>query len=127
MVVEFDSNKSGENQRLRGLSFELVTEFDFQNALVVQDQRKDYGEKRWQAIGMLNNRLHVVVFTLRGLAIRVINGSCYLKKNLSQRRKDAKERPQNCVFAPLREVKSRKSSSFLVKVATRVNSFEKSK
>lgn len=73
MVVEFDSNKSGENQRLRGLSFELVTEFDFQNALVVQDQRKDYGEKRWQAIGMLNNRLHVVVFTLRGLAIRVIS------------------------------------------------------
>jgi len=41
---EWDPEKSAWNERERGFGFELVYAFDFENALVVADERKDYGE-----------------------------------------------------------------------------------
>lgn len=73
MGIEYDENKSQENQRLRGISFDLILNFDFEGARVVEDRRKEYGERRYQAIGLIAQRLHVVVFTLRGANIRVIS------------------------------------------------------
>jgi uncharacterized DUF497 family protein len=73
VVVEFDINKSEENRNLRGLPFDLVDQFEFDSALIIEDQRQNYGERRWLAIGLLKGRLHVVVFTLRGSAMRVIS------------------------------------------------------
>lgn len=32
----------------RGLSFELVEEFEWDSALVIEDVRRDYGERRFQ-------------------------------------------------------------------------------
>ena len=73
MGIEFDAAKNDWNIRERGLSFERVAEFDFQTAKVVQDTRKDYGEARFQALGVVADRVHVLVFTETETGIRVIS------------------------------------------------------
>ncbi len=73
MEIEFDSAKNDWNIRERGLPFERVAEFDFQTAKIVQDTRKDYGEARYQALGVVSGRVHVLVFTETRTGIRVIS------------------------------------------------------
>jgi len=41
--------------------------------MVVEDVRNDYQEVRFQAIGFIGDRLHVLVFTPRGKVTRVIS------------------------------------------------------
>jgi uncharacterized DUF497 family protein len=73
MKIEFDPAKSERNARDRGLSFESVEEFDFDGAWVVVDNREDYGEIRYRAIGPLKGEVVAVVFTMRGEVVRVIS------------------------------------------------------
>ena len=73
MRVHFDPNKNERNIRERGLSFEQAAEFDFSSALVFVDERKDYGETRYVALGMLSERLHVLCFTETDDGIRVVS------------------------------------------------------
>jgi uncharacterized protein len=73
MKIEFDTAKSKLNARERGLPFELAAEFDFETAIIVKDDRHDYGETRYRAIGRLNDDVVAVVFTMRGETIRVIS------------------------------------------------------
>ncbi|MGH2360909.1 MAG: BrnT family toxin, partial [bacterium] len=74
VAVEFDPAKSEANVRARGLPFSLVGDaFDWSSALVAEDRRRDYAERRFQAIGYLAARLHVVVFTPIATGIRVIS------------------------------------------------------
>ena len=74
MEVEYDPVKCTENIKKRGLSFELVRDFDLDTALVWQDLRYDYdGEVRFISIGYIGSRLHSLVFTPRGEVLRVIS------------------------------------------------------
>ena len=73
MRVHFDPNKNERNVRERGLSFEQAAEFDFSSALVFVDERQDYGETRYVALGMLSDRLHVLCFTETDDGIRVVS------------------------------------------------------
>lgn len=73
MRIEFDAGKNARNIASRGLSFELVAEFDWDSALAVDDRRRDYGERRVRAIGYLGARLHVVVFVPLDDGVRVIS------------------------------------------------------
>lgn len=73
MHIAFDANKNDTNIRDRGLSFELVTNFDFDSALVWQDMRKPYPEVRFTALGLLEGRVHSLVFTETAKGIRVIS------------------------------------------------------
>jgi uncharacterized DUF497 family protein len=73
MEIEFDPEKSAKNVELRGLSFDLVADFDFDSALVARDTREDYGEDRFIALGLIGDRLHVVAYTMRGDRLRVIS------------------------------------------------------
>jgi uncharacterized DUF497 family protein len=73
MEITFDPEKSHRNKLERGLSFERVEDFDFDTAIYVEDDRKDYGEKRIRSLGMLDGRLHALVFTMRGDTLRVIS------------------------------------------------------
>ena len=41
--------------------------------IVVQDRRRDYGEERYRLLGMIDGRVYVVVYTVRGSAIRIIS------------------------------------------------------
>lgn len=69
----FDPDKNDRNIRDRGLSFEQAAEFDLESALVLVDERKEFGETRYIALGMLADRLHVLCFTEAGDGIRVIS------------------------------------------------------
>ena len=62
MPISFDPRKNERNIAERGLSFALV-----------EDVRRDYGERRFQALGMITGRLHALVFTPRVGRVQVIS------------------------------------------------------
>jgi uncharacterized DUF497 family protein len=57
----------------RILSFERAHEFDFEAAIYVVDNRRDYGEIRFRALGYLDQRLHALVFVEISGGIRIIS------------------------------------------------------
>jgi uncharacterized DUF497 family protein len=69
----YDPAKSEKNMALRGLSFELVSEFEWETSLIAEDIRHNYAEKRYQALGFIGMKLYVLVFTLRAELIHVIS------------------------------------------------------
>ncbi len=71
--IEFDPHKSERNVQERGLSFERAGEFDWEDAVVIADVRRDYGEQRLVATGHLDGRLHVLCFLRIPDGIRVIS------------------------------------------------------
>lgn len=73
MEISFDPAKNALNISLRGLSFEQVTEFEFESAIYQLDNRQDYGEERIRALGFVSGRLHALVFVETALGIRVIS------------------------------------------------------
>lgn len=73
MRIDFDPAKSDRNRRDRGLSFDRAADFEFSTCLLAVDDRKDYGEIRYVALGSLDDRLHVLCFTETQEGIRVIS------------------------------------------------------
>jgi len=73
MRIEFDPIKSQKNADERQLPFALVNGFDWDTAIVVEDTRKAYPERRFEAVGPIGERLHVVVFAAIQGGIRVIS------------------------------------------------------
>ena len=63
MKIAFDPAKDDINRRKHGISLEVAIGFDWDTALEREDDRFDYGEIRFVAIGLIDNRLHVLVFT----------------------------------------------------------------
>lgn len=73
MKIEFDPNKSNKNLEERGLAFETVIDFEWESAIVQEDLRKMYSERRFIAAGNINERLHIICFTPIPEGIRVIS------------------------------------------------------
>ncbi len=73
MRISYDPAKNERNRRNRGLSFDAVAGFDFEGALYALDDRRDYGETRYIALGLLGDRLHVLCFAETVDGIRVIS------------------------------------------------------
>ena len=73
MPISFDPQKNERNIAQRGIPFEIVEDFEWDNALVVEDLRKVYGERRFQALGLIVGRLHALVFTHRAGLVHVIS------------------------------------------------------
>lgn len=73
MAISFDPAKSDRNRRERGLPFEAAALFDFETAIVRQDSRLDYGEPRYQALGLLGDMICLLVFTPTADGLRVIS------------------------------------------------------
>ncbi|ASM78142.1 hypothetical protein VITFI_CDS2364 [Vitreoscilla filiformis] len=73
MQVSFDSAKSDRNVAERRLPFNLVEQLDWQSAILEEDLRKDYGERRFRVLGFIGSRLHAVVFTPRAGKVHVIS------------------------------------------------------
>jgi hypothetical protein len=71
--TSFDPQKNERHIAQRGIPFEIVEDFEWDNALVVEDLRKDYGERRFQALGLIAGRLHALVFTPRAGLVHVIS------------------------------------------------------
>ena len=87
--ISYDPAKNQRNIRERGLSFDAAAEFDFEGALYAVDDRQDYDERRYVAMGLRGGRLHVLCFVETPDGIRVISFrkanarevSRYAKKN----------------------------------------------
>jgi uncharacterized DUF497 family protein len=88
--ITFDPRKNERNLRERGLSFEMVEEFDFDSAVYTVDTRKDYGEVRTRALGLIGDKLFALVFTTRGAALRVIS---LRRANRKERNRYEKTKP----------------------------------
>ncbi|MDF1778999.1 MAG: BrnT family toxin [Rhizobiaceae bacterium] len=69
----FDPAKSDANKNLRGFGFEIAQAFEFDSALIVEDDRADYGEIRYVGLGFVGERMHVIVFTMRDDLLRIIS------------------------------------------------------
>lgn len=72
MVYEWDETKRIANLAKHGVDFALADDFVWDSALIAPDQRFEYGEARFFAIGWIGERLHVLVFTPRAKSVRVI-------------------------------------------------------
>jgi len=70
---EYDVLKNLSNFAKHGLKLEQVIEFEWETALIRQDQRRNYPETRFQATGYISDRLYVLVFCERTDLIRVIS------------------------------------------------------
>ena len=70
---QFDAAKARANLAVHGIDFGTAAEFDWDSALVLEDSRRDYGEPRFIGIGLIGNRVHVMVFTPRGEMVRIIS------------------------------------------------------
>jgi uncharacterized DUF497 family protein len=55
------------------LPFDRATGFDWSSALILEDTRENYSEKRYQALGYIGEHLHMLVFTPRDGAVHVIS------------------------------------------------------
>ena len=73
MEIAYDPAKSEKNIRDRGLSFGMVEGFDWDTALFAEDTRKPYAERRFEAIGWIEERLYVVIFTPIANGVRIIS------------------------------------------------------
>lgn len=61
--IEFDPAKDDINRKKHALPLSAAINFDWDTALEREDDRFDYGEMRFVALGLIGNRLHVLVFT----------------------------------------------------------------
>jgi len=71
--VSYDPAKNARNIRERGLSFDSAAGFVFDTAMYAADERHEYGETRFVAVGMLADGLHVLCFTEEPDGIRIIS------------------------------------------------------
>jgi uncharacterized DUF497 family protein len=73
MDITYDSTKNESNTEKHGVSLAAAADFEWNEALVWTDERKNYGEDRLCAIGYIGNRLFYVVYVDRGEARRIIS------------------------------------------------------
>ena len=73
MQIEFDPDKDQINRRKHKLSLADAVLMDFPNAVSIPDTRHAYGEDRLRAYGMIQGRLHVLAYTMRGDIMRAIS------------------------------------------------------
>ena len=72
-MIEWDETKRAANFAKHGVNFPAAAEFEWDGALVVEDTRLDYGETRYQALGIIGQRLHMLVYTPIPDGFRVIS------------------------------------------------------
>lgn len=71
-MYEWDESKRRLNLLKHGVAFAGVEGFDWGTVLIRPDTRREYGEPRYVAFGVMNGRLHALIFTPRGGRIRII-------------------------------------------------------
>jgi uncharacterized DUF497 family protein len=69
------------------LPFERAVDLDWADAVILEDARNPYPERRFVAVGYLGNRLHVLCFTPAEEGIRIIS---FRKANQREARKHGK-------------------------------------
>jgi uncharacterized DUF497 family protein len=73
MKIDFDLGKRLLTLETRGLDMARAEEILNGRAITFQDARRDYGEERFITIGLLDDRMVVLVWTQRGDVQRIIS------------------------------------------------------
>lgn len=73
MEIVFDPAKDAANIANHGISLEMAEELLRGFTIEFEDKRFDYGETRIVALGKINNRVFVCVYTMRGEICRPIS------------------------------------------------------
>ena len=73
MNYEWDEAKAVANLVRHKVDFNSATEFKWETAVETYDDRFDYEEERWIAVGYIDKKLHVLVYTIRSENIRIIS------------------------------------------------------
>lgn len=73
MKLDRDETKRQATLRTRGLDFADVARIEWDAAIVLDDDRRDYGERRQVCLGLLHGQLVVEAYTFRDEALRVIS------------------------------------------------------
>lgn len=79
MRITYDPAKRLATLAERGLDFEEALDVFAETTIDALDDRKDYGEPRWQSFGRLRGRLVMIIWTPRGdvrhiISMRKANG-----------------------------------------------------
>jgi len=90
MEFEWDESKNKSNREKHGIDFNDAKEvFKDENRTISEDNRNEYGEKRWIVIGKMYRALIVVVYTIRN-ATRIISARMANKKEREKYNKASK-------------------------------------
>lgn len=73
MKIEFDPAKDAINRAKHGISLSEAEKIDWDTVIAKADSRRNYGEPRQIGYGLLDRRLHCVVFVNHGPVFRVIS------------------------------------------------------
>ncbi|WP_088311429.1 BrnT family toxin [Novosphingobium sp. B 225] len=73
MEIIFDPAKDAVNRDKHGLSLADSARLDLASAMVVVDDRKDYGELRYRAYGRIEGLVYCLVFAVSDEAVRAIS------------------------------------------------------
>ena len=73
MQIEFDSIKRNQTLTERGLDFARALDVFAGRQYTAEDLRFAYGERRFITVGLLDERMVLVVWTPRGEARRIIS------------------------------------------------------
>ena len=73
MQITYDAQKRALTLHHRGLDFEDAVQVFAGPTFELLDDRRDYGERRYQTIGLLGARLVMIVWTPRGEARHIIS------------------------------------------------------
>ncbi|HYI41127.1 MAG TPA: BrnT family toxin [Allosphingosinicella sp.] len=84
MRISYDAEKRGWTLEHRRVDFEDAVHVFAGTAITIEDDRKDYGEMRYQTFGLLDDRMVAVVWTSRGETRHIIS---MRKANDRERRK----------------------------------------
>jgi uncharacterized DUF497 family protein len=71
--VTYDPEKRAKTLAERGLDFDDAVQVLAGPTIEVLDDRTDYGEERFQTVGLLNDRLVMIVWTPRGETRHIIS------------------------------------------------------
>lgn len=73
MGFQWDARKDAANEAKHHLNFRQAAEIFRGTVLIEQDRRRDYGERRFIALGEYDGEVLRVVFTERGNDLRIIS------------------------------------------------------
>ena len=74
MEFEWDDAKSDACLAHRGFGFSYaVRAFQDDDRIVARDRRRHYAEDRYRLLGTIEDRVFVVIYTMRGSVVRIIS------------------------------------------------------
>lgn len=73
MEILFDPDKDAVNREKHGCSLADAALLDWDNALVADDLRRDYGERRQIALATLSGHVYVAIFVDRPEGRRIVS------------------------------------------------------